>query len=438
MFIAVCLPSRAIGETSTTSGWNTHRAPRGEVKVMLGPAPHIFSSELLREGFAPAYAEKLQSRYHDLRTRSVPVVFTLMHLSKLSGVQWSVLRSVANRMHPGADYKVYPKRKRSGGNRWISVPTPQLCATQTWIAHNILNSAGALAMVHPAATAYAKGSSVLKNAQPHAGAPWILKIDIQSFFESVSERQVYHALRRLGYNALLSFEMARICTRVIPSNPEKPQRRDHQARWQEKRTAHETGPYPKAHVGHLPQGAPTSPMLSNLVAAPIDAAIQSIADTHGAMYTRYADDLVLSFPSGPRERIEEVLIRVRRLLGDHGFILNRKKTRILGPGARKIVTGLLVNPDSPRLPRGFKAHLSAALYHLNKHGIVNCSSQMGSKHPLSYLDHVRGLIQFAHSIEPGFADKMSSRLESLLNKERDLVDLLESYAPAGHIDLTRH
>lgn len=404
---------------------------------MLGPAPHVFRSELVRRDFAPDYITTLESQYRTLSAQSVPVVFTLMHLSVLSGVEWDVLRSVVKRLNPGADYKVYPKRKRSGGTRWITVPAPQLQVVQNWIAHTILSSAGAMAKVHPAATAYSKGSTILKNAQPHAGAPWILRIDIQSFFESVSERQVYHAFRALGYNALLSFEMARICTRVIPSNPEKQHRREIQARWQEKRSARDVGPYPTTQIGHLPQGAPTSPMLSNLIAAPIDKQIQAVADSHGAVYTRYADDLALSFSSGPKERIEQILTTLRRILGEHGFALNRKKTRILGPGARKIVTGLLVNSASPRLPRGFKVHLSAALYQLENRGIADCANWMRSKHPLSYLDHLGGLIQFAHSVEPEFAKEMFARIEAVIEKERDFIDLLEAFAPAGRTNLTR-
>jgi len=178
-------------------------------------------------------------------------------------------------------------------------------------------------------------------------------------------------------------------------------------------------------------------MLSNLIAAPIDKQIQAVADSHGAVYTRYADDLALSFSSGPKERIEQILTTLRRILGEHGFALNRKKTRILGPGARKIVTGLLVNSASPRLPRGFKVHLSAALYQLENRGIADCANWMRSKHPLSYLDHLGGLIQFAHSVEPEFAKEMFARIEAVIEKERDFIDLLEAFAPAGRTNLTR-
>ncbi len=404
---------------------------------MLSPAPHIFRSQLARQDFHPEYVEKLRAQFEALRSNSVPVIFTLMHLSILSGVSWEALRSVVKRTNLEADYKVYPKRKRQGGLRWITVPTHQLHATQTWIANNILKSGGAVALLHPAATAYAEGHSTFKNAEPHAGAPWIVRIDIQSFFESISERQVYHAFRRLGYTALLSFEMARICTRVVPSSEAKHRKRDDQLRWKANTASREVVPYPTHTIGHLPQGAPTSPMLSNLVLAPIDAHIQATAEKYAAVYTRYADDLVLSFSIGPKERAEEVLSSVRRILGVHGFVLNRKKTRILGPGARKIVTGLLVDRERPRLPRMFKAHLSAAVYHLEKRGVADCSQYMSSKHPFSYLDHLAGQLQYAYSIEPEFARAMFKRIEAILNREQQLIDLLKTFGPPGKTNLTR-
>lgn len=423
--------------TPVTSGWNTDRAPRGEVKVMLGPAPHVFRSQLDHLHANPSYTAKLQERYRILQNNRVPIVFSLMHFSVLAGVQWNELRAVVRRQHPGSDYRVYPKQKRSGGLRWISIPTPQLHAAQTWIAQNILRSPGVQAQVHRASTAYSEGSSILANAQPHAGAPWLLKIDIQSFFESVSERQVYWVFRRLGYSALLSFEMARICTRVIPPTPDKERRRDHQKRWQEKLTIMDEGPYPSAPIGHLPQGAPTSPMLSNLVMAGIDDQIQAIADASGAIYTRYADDLVLSFTNGPVKRLEHILRAIRKVLGDSGFTINRKKTRVLGPGARKVVTGLLVDSPEPRLPRDLKAHLETALYHMENRGIANCSNWEGSKHPLAYLDHIAGLVQFAYSIEPDYAQRLFGRLRLIVGKEPELMNLLTQFGPDGKTTLTK-
>lgn len=402
---------------------------------MLGPAPHTFRSHLASLDPKPEYKATLNERYRILHDNKVPVVFTLMHLSVLAGVQYDYLRSIAMRLRAN-DYTVYPKRKRSGGTRWISVPSPQLAATQRWIASNILTSPGVLSRVHPAAKAYSRRSSIIKNAEAHAGAAWLIKIDIEGFFESISERQVYWAYRELGYPALLSFEMARISTRVIHSAPEQERRRDGQARWK-KPTSEKNCPYQADIIGHLPQGAPTSPMLSNLVARHIDEAVQAIAEHNDGVYTRYADDLVLSFTTGPKSRLVGILSEVRTIIGKSGFTMNRKKTRVLGPGARKIVTGLLVNEASPRIPKDMRAHLDLALYQLEKRGIADCSNWERSKHPLSYLDHIGGLIQFAHTVEPTYAESLSRRLHAVLQREAELLDVLLTFGPEGQTKFTK-
>jgi RNA-directed DNA polymerase len=420
-----------------TSEWNTDRTPRGGIKVMLGPSPHTFRKHLAKRKANQQYNEAMLQQFTILQKNRVPVVFSLMHLCVLSGVQWRELRAVISREHPGTDYRVFPRKKKSGGQRWICVPSVQLRAAQDWIARNILGSPGAKDMLHPAATAYCEGGSILKNAGPHGGAPWILKVDIESFFESVSERQVYWIFRRLGYAALLSFELARICTRVLPDKSNGERRRDAQKRWRQNQTDTVQGPYPKMKVGHLPQGSPTSPMLSNLVASQFDKEIERIAKGYGAIYSRYADDLILSFSDGSRSRCESVLRRVRYELGQHGFTMNRKKTRLLGPGARKIVTGLLVNEPAPRLKSDLKGHIEVALFHLENKSLVDCSSWVGSRHPLSYVDHLSGLIQFAQWVEPAFGIKMRDRLQTILAKNAEVVQLLATFGPQGKTQLIR-
>jgi RNA-directed DNA polymerase len=178
-------------------------------------------------------------------------------------------------------------------------------------------------------------------------------------------------------------------------------------------------------------------MLSNLVMAHLDSQIEDLAVAERAVYTRYADDLVLSFTAGPVQRLEGILGRIRLILGRGGFTINRKKTRVLGPGARKVVTGLLANSSSPRLPRDVKAHLEVAIYHLEKRGIANCSAWVGAKHPLSYLDHLAGLVQFASSVEPDYAHDLWLRLRSIAGKEPDLMALLTDFGPDGKTTLTR-
>ena len=398
---------------------------------MLGPTRHQFERGLTPLSADPGYKEALTQRFQEMQSRQVPVIFSLMHLSVLSGVRWTRLRSIVKRKRLNQDYQVYPKQKSSGGQRWICVPAIELRVVQDWIATNILNSHGATTRLSEASQAYSKDCSILRNAGKHLGAPWMVKIDIHNFFESVSERQVYWVFRKLGYPALLSFGMARICTRVAPPAVGRFRLRDVKWRWNDRnRGSRHAVPYTASQSGHLPQGAPTSPMLSNLVALRLDAQVTAIASEFGGVYTRYADDLIVSFSKASRATCQVVLQRVRRVLGDHGFVVNRKKTHILGPGARKTITGLVVNDTQPRLKRQTKNHIEVALHYIETKGLIEHSRFVRSKHPIAYLNHLSGLIQFARWIEPAFGEKALQRLQAIYAKNVELLETLAEFSPA--------
>jgi RNA-directed DNA polymerase len=400
---------------------------------MLGPTRHQFERGLTPLSADRRYKEALKQRFKEMQTRGVPVVFSLMHLSVLSGVRWKRLRSIVKREQLSSDYQVYPIRKSSGGRRWVCVPAIELRVVQDWITDHILNSPGAVARLNEANQAYAKGCSILSNA------PWMVKIDIHDFFESVSERQVYWAFRKLGYPALLSFEMARICTRVAPAAVGRSRWRDVKSRWNERnRGLNPSSPYDASQSGHLPQGAPTSPMLSNLVSVELDEQVAAIVSEFGGVYTRYADDLIVSFSGGSRAICGAVLRRIRRVLGNHGFVVNRKKTHIRGPGARKTVTGLVVNDAQPRLKRQTKNHIEVALHHIEKRGLVEHARFVQSKHPISYLNHLSGLIEFARSVEPIIGDKALQRLRSIYAKNVELLGTLAEFASADDFAVRHH
>lgn len=406
---------------------------------MLGPTQHQFERDLDSAAAATDYRESLRARFRAMQANRVPVVFSLMHLAVLSGVRWGRLRSIVKRERADTDYKVYPKQKSSGGTRWICVPAVEVRAVQDWIARNILTSPGAIAQLSDANRAYSRGCSIIRNAKDHAGAPWVVKIDIHSFFESVSERQVYWVFRRLGYPALLSLEMARICTRIAPPAADRLRKRDLQWRWnQQSERARTRMPYRAEKIGHLPQGSPASPMLSNLVAAAFDREIAKIASEYGGVYTRYADDLILSFFRGSRASCQAVLELARKLLGEHGFVVNRKKTHILGPGARKIVTGLLVNDTIPRLKRQTKDHIEVALHYIEAKGLIEHANFVHSKHPIAYLNHLSGLIEFARSVEPVFGDKALKRLQAIYAKNAELIGTMAEFAGNRNFAVSRY
>lgn len=398
---------------------------------MLGPSLHALEKDLAARGYRAEYAARVLDLARTLKTRQVPTVFSLMHLASLSRARWSYLREAVERKRNF--YRTFTIGKRTGGRRLICAPDPDLRRAQAWIHRNILQSPGALSLLHPAATAYKPKASILENAKAHAGAAWMVKLDIKDFFESISERQVYYVFRQLGYPALLSFELARLCTRCVPPRRRGPPRaRESLARWVNWDEEQQKGPYPfESQVGHLPQGAPTSAMLANLVARVLDARIEDITIRYGATYTRYADDMVITLTEGSNEQCALLFRELAQVVTRGGFRINRRKSRVVGPGGRKIVTGLVVNDIKPRLPRPVKDEVELALYHIGKHGLLGHMERRNSMRPLGYLNHLVGKILYCHSIEPAFAEASMAELRKALHPNRELLEAAMAFEPAG-------
>lgn len=390
---------------------------------MFGPSLHTLKKDVAKRGFRPEYADRLLGIAKTLESQRVPVVFSLMHLARLSGTQLKYLRTIVDRSRH--DYRIFTIRKRSGGTRMICAPGPALRRAQTWLHKNVLLAPGALELLHDASKAFAPDCSVRKNGSAHAGAAWMIKLDIKDFFESISERQVYYVFRRLGYPALLSFELARLCTRVVPPrNDGEPALRYYMRRWYNEGPLSEGTPYARRkRVGHLPQGAPTSAMLANYSVASLDASIEVIAKTYGATYTRYADDIVLTLADGSRETCVKIFGQVAKEITKAGYRLNPAKSRVTGPGGRKVVTGLVINDDVVRLPKTVKDDISLATYHIKKHGLLGHMERKRSKRPLGYLNHLVGRILYCHSIEPAFGKRAMAELRTAMEPYRDLLEM---------------
>lgn len=398
---------------------------------MLGPPLHILDKQLAARGYREEYVARLRKIARALDAKKVPTVFSLMHLAHLSRTRWSDLRDVVRRK--GEFYRTFTISKKSGGSRLICAPDRNLRRVQTWIHKNILCSPGALTFLHPAASAYKPEASILKNAQAHAGAAWMVKLDIKDFFESISERQVYYVFRQLAYPALLSFELARLCTRCVPPRSDGlPRARERLVRWVNWDKSRNASPYAfEEQVGHLPQGAPTSAMLANLVSRELDNRIQAIAMHYGATYTRYADDMVLTLANGSEEICASIFRKVAQVVNRHGFRVNRSKSRIIGPGGRKVVTGLVVNDSNPRLPKRVKSEIEVAIYHIGKRGLLSHMEWCKSKRPLGYLNHLVGKILYCHSIEPAFGNAAMVALRKALAQNRELLEIANAFEPAG-------
>ncbi|KQW89549.1 DNA polymerase [Acinetobacter sp. Root1280] len=338
-------------------------------------------------------ATKLKRYSENLKRKNLPTIFTLNHLAKITGVDYHFLRSTVLRNREIANYKMYAIRKRSGGRRHIHSVNGKLLKVQTFINEEILQNIP----VSSSSYAFKKNSGIKECAQAHCEAKWIFKFDLENFFYSINEHQVYKIFKDLGYTSLLSFEIAKICTTTrLPTNLSNLLKVKNNSDFNSYRF------YQNNYcLGVLPQGSPTSPMLSNLVAQNLDNALIGLASNYNLTYTRYADDLTFSTPINLPQNLSigklqrEIFYEIRR----HGFKENKKKTVILGPGSRKIVLGLLVDTSEPRLSKAMLKRIDRLVYAAHKFGIIEAAEHEGFESPIGFFNHVNGLISFVKHID---------------------------------------
>lgn len=340
-------------------------------------------------------------------TRDAALILTLRHLAHLTSAPYAVLRGIVRRNTP-APYRVFKIHKRplSGEPirfRTIVVPNRTLMNLQRWLNTQVLDHM----TPHRASVAFSPGDSIRKAAERHCGARWLIKMDLRNFFESVTERQVYEVFRGIGYQPLVAFELARLCTRVAPSHR-------HLKRYQARQGWNTIEPYWEPLMGLLPQGAPTSPRLANLAARGLDKELDWLAEAHGFIYSRYADDLSFSTQeSFSRASARSLIGKISAKVGYAGFAPNEAKTSIVPPGARRVVLGLLVDGDEPRLTREFKARLRQHLYYMSRHGPAAHATRQGNATVFGLRRHVLGLIQHARQIEPAYGDAQLERFKNI-------------------------
>ena len=224
-------------------------------------------------------------------------------------------------------YRQFSLPKRRGGTRTISAPQPALMALQRRILRFIL----ARLQAHPCAHGFERGRSIVTNALPHERSTVIIRLDIQDFFGATTARRIENYFRAIGWDA----EAAALLTQWTTLD------------------------------GALPQGAPTSPRLSNLVNGLMDRRLSGAAAAYGGRYTRYADDLTFSFGEADSHEANCVIPLAKKILADLGYRLHmKKKLSIRRAHQRQQVTGLVVN-DRVRLPRETRRRLRAIRHHID-------------------------------------------------------------------------
>lgn len=307
--------------------------------------------------------------YAKLMNKGFPVLFNLRHVRKLFNIK---KREQARWFSEerNKNYRIFYIPKKSGKWRRIDSPTEKLKEVQLWIKRNILEKV----CISLCATGFKKGSSICDNAYPHINRPLIINIDLKDFFPTISYGHVFRVFFHLGYTKEVCHLLTRLCTNA---------------------------------ENVLPQGAPTSPILSNIVCDRLDKRLNALAHKVNANYTRYADDITFS-GDGYLKRLYPL---ISQIIESEGFIINANKVRFQMSQEKQSVTGLTVNRKLSVNNRLIK-ELDNACYFIAKFGVeshmqhINCDRAF-------YKEHLYGLAYFVHMVDPERGEKYLTKLDKL-------------------------
>lgn len=263
---------------------------------------------------------------------------------------------------PERFYRTFTVRKHGGGSREIRAPRRLLKTIQRWIyAHICLKGS-----LEDSVAGFVKGKSIFDNAMVHAKNRNLMVVDISDFFPSIKFTQVEAVFKGFGFPDRVDHQLTALC----------------------------------CLDECLPQGAPTSPALANLVLRPVDLELSRLSKEWGCDYTRYADDLAFS---GSRFFTETDKSQVGEILRGFGFSVNMRKSRIIGSGGRQIIAGLVVNQCA--LPPRATRRYWRAVFH------------RAFWHPTEFVNRVyslSGIIAFINQFSPATAQKYRRILEKVL------------------------
>lgn len=285
-----------------------------------------------------------------------PIIYDKNHLSLLFGLNNRFIDKIIHCPHKF--YRSFSIKKRNGSERLLNAPYPSLMKIQQWILNNILKKK----KISPYAKAYIPNLKITENARFHTNHKIVLKFDINDFFGSIHKKAIIKIFMKMGYEKSLSYILASFC----------------------------------CLNNALPQGAPTSPYLSNIFFEKIDSRLSKYLKKINACYTRYSDDITISGNISDNQ-ISHIMAFLKYLLSIYKLNINESKTKVLRQNQKQYITGMVVNKKISADAK-LKHNLRQQMYYIQKYGL---DSHMFHKNinDQNYIYRLLGQIQWVIFLE---------------------------------------
>lgn len=348
----------------------------------------LYKKEFQKKARELSYSEdiiqKCISYSENLNNQHLPIIYNTYHLSGLVGYAHSYLTRVC--ISTSFFYRNFEVLKKNGKKRKILEPLPSLKQIQYFILKEILYSQ----KTSRYCKSYIPKKKFREYLKYHSNEKEVLCLDIQDFFPSIKYPIIHKFFSDLGYAEDVSDYLAHLCTYHSFA------KKDNYI--QNNRC--------------LPQGAPTSPYLSNLILKEFDDNVASFCKKNNIKYTRYADDMTFSGESIPKSSL---ISFVKDKLSHIGLFLNEDKTNFMKQNEPQIVSGVIINRKI-QLPKNVRNDIRKVMYFIKKYGIENHMEKTNEKRSY-YINHLLGKIQYGLSLNPD---------DNELKKYRDEIYLLMS------------
>ncbi|KPV02634.1 DNA polymerase, partial [Variovorax paradoxus] len=354
-----------------------------------------------------------RSDEQSLARHALPALHDATDLARAMGLELGELRFLAwhREVARMSHYQRFTVPKKAGGERRISAPMPRLKRAQYWVLDNVL----AKVPVHEAVHGFLPGRSILSNAAPHVGQAVVVNLDLQDFFPSIGLRRVRGVFRQLGYSPQVATLFALLATEAPTDEVELDGERYFVARGERV----------------LPQGAPTSPMLTNLLCRRLDARLAACAAKLGFRYTRYADDLSFSADAEHGRDVGKLLWRAKQIVASEGLVVHPEKQQVMRRHQQQHVTGIVVN-DKLSTDRDTLRRFRAVLHQAERHGPQGL--HWNGQHDV--VAALRGYANFIAMADPARAEPYLRRVKALAAKHASAPAVAPAPAraplPAGH------